>query len=140
MSVHSLQGAVNEVSTRPLLVCQSVNPLLALRPLDALNVSEHRLLVDEGAAEAVGIERRQVEARQGHELPGEAELAEVLAEGMHLRVRHARGIPVEGRRQVVSQVRLLARAIHALHAIGKAPGVLEDGLRSLGPLRMYRTD
>mmetsp|Transcript_15028 Transcript_15028/g.12363 ORF Transcript_15028/g.12363 Transcript_15028/m.12363 type:complete len:202 (-) Transcript_15028:1026-1631(-) len=74
-----------------------------------------------------------MEACQGHELPREAELAEILAEGVHLSVSHARGIPVEGRRKVVGQVGFFARAVDALHTVGEAARVVEDGLGGLSP-------
>mmetsp|Transcript_70195 Transcript_70195/g.106202 ORF Transcript_70195/g.106202 Transcript_70195/m.106202 type:complete len:552 (-) Transcript_70195:293-1948(-) len=133
VAVHGLEGAVDEVRARPLLVRQRVHALLALRALDALDVAEHRLLLDERAAEAVGVECRQVEPGERHKLPGEAQLPEVLAEGVHLLVCHPGRVPVERRRQVVRQQRLLAGAVHPLAPLRQPLRVRKDRLRRLRP-------
>jgi hypothetical protein len=97
--------------------------LLALRPLDALHVSKHRLLLDESAAKAVGVEGAEVEAGEGDKLPSEAKLSEVLAEGVDLLVGHAARVPVEGGGEVVGEVGLLAWAVDSLDTLGELHGV-----------------
>mmetsp|Transcript_82936 Transcript_82936/g.222482 ORF Transcript_82936/g.222482 Transcript_82936/m.222482 type:complete len:618 (-) Transcript_82936:32-1885(-) len=133
VAVHGGEGTVDEVGARPALVGKGVDTLVALRALDALHVAEHGLVTAEGAREAVGIEGGKVEAGKGHELPHEAELAEVAAEGAHLGIGHAACVPVERRREVVREVGLLTRAVHALDALGESLGILEDRLGGLGP-------
>ena len=97
--------------------------LLALRPLDAFHVSEHRLLLDECAAKAVGVERAEVEASKGDKLPSEAELSEVLAEGVDLLVGHAACVPVKRGGEVVGEVGLLSWAVDSLDTLGELHGV-----------------
>mmetsp|Transcript_5502 Transcript_5502/g.8752 ORF Transcript_5502/g.8752 Transcript_5502/m.8752 type:complete len:489 (+) Transcript_5502:256-1722(+) len=133
MAVHGLKGAVDQVSTRPLLVGKGVDSLFPLRALDALDVSKHGLLLNESSAQAVGIQSGQVESSKSDELPCEAQLSKILAEGVHLLVGHAASVPVEGRRKVVGQVRLLSRAVDTLHTSCEALGILKDWLGGLSP-------
>mmetsp|Transcript_127608 Transcript_127608/g.397428 ORF Transcript_127608/g.397428 Transcript_127608/m.397428 type:complete len:339 (-) Transcript_127608:478-1494(-) len=71
-----------------------------------------------------------MEAGQRDELPAESHLRQVPDEGLHLGVRHARRVPVEGRAEVVGEH--LVRHCRA-HRRGELRGLAQDGLPGLHP-------
>mmetsp|Transcript_33377 Transcript_33377/g.71895 ORF Transcript_33377/g.71895 Transcript_33377/m.71895 type:complete len:438 (-) Transcript_33377:409-1722(-) len=120
---------VHDLRTTPLLMGQGLNLVLALLALDHGNIGVGTLcgilLGEEVDAEGIA-----VEASQGDELPAEAQLRQVPNEGLHLRIRHACTVPVEGGAQVVGQHLMGHRGTHFL---GKLRGLCQDGLTCLHP-------
>mmetsp|Transcript_61276 Transcript_61276/g.171345 ORF Transcript_61276/g.171345 Transcript_61276/m.171345 type:complete len:559 (+) Transcript_61276:287-1963(+) len=120
---------VHDLRAAPLLMRQRLDTLLALLSLDELHVgrrSARRVLT----RKKVDTQRVAMEARQGDELPDVAQLREVPNEGLHLRVSHARGVPVERGAEVVGEHLVGHRRPHLL---GELRRLGEDGLARLHP-------
>mmetsp|Transcript_127609 Transcript_127609/g.397432 ORF Transcript_127609/g.397432 Transcript_127609/m.397432 type:complete len:238 (-) Transcript_127609:1108-1821(-) len=122
-------GLVDDLGAAPLLVREGLHAVLPLLALDKLHVGGRPALRVVLGKEVDG-EGVAVEAGQRDELPAEAHLCQVPDEGLHLGVRHARRVPVEGRAEVVGEH--LVRHCRA-HRRGKLRGLAQDGLPGLHP-------
>mmetsp|Transcript_74939 Transcript_74939/g.169718 ORF Transcript_74939/g.169718 Transcript_74939/m.169718 type:complete len:207 (-) Transcript_74939:627-1247(-) len=120
---------VHDLGSAPLLVRERLHAVLALLALDELHVCR-RAALGVVPREEVDAESVAVEARQRDELPAEAHLGEVPDEGLHLRVRHARGVPVEGRAEVVGQHLVRHGSTDLLRELRR---LAQDGLAGLHP-------
>lgn len=128
-TLDGLDQVVIVVGARPVLVSQGLDVVGALLALDAIDVGIHTL-VSELTGKDVNAEGVAVEAGEGDELPGEAELAEVANEGAHVVVGHASGVPVEGRREVVGEHDL---GVAGENSLGELGGLGQDGRLGLHP-------
>mmetsp|Transcript_22582 Transcript_22582/g.30540 ORF Transcript_22582/g.30540 Transcript_22582/m.30540 type:complete len:311 (-) Transcript_22582:54-986(-) len=120
---------VNNLGAAPFLVRQGLDTVLPLLPLDQLHVgccSTLRVV----PRKQVDAERIAVEAGKCDELPAEAHLCQVPDEGLHLGIRHAGGVPVEGRAEVVGQHLMGDRGAHLCCELS---GLAQDGLARLHP-------
>mmetsp|Transcript_14238 Transcript_14238/g.29865 ORF Transcript_14238/g.29865 Transcript_14238/m.29865 type:complete len:315 (-) Transcript_14238:777-1721(-) len=122
-------GLVDDLGAAPLLVGEGLYAILPLLALDQLHVG-CRAALGIVPREEVDAERVAVEARQRDELPAEAHLCQVPDEGLHLGVRHAGGVPVEGRAEVVGQHLVGHSRAHLRCELGS---LAQDGLASLHP-------
>lgn len=128
-TLDSLDQVVIVVGARPVLMSQGLDVVGALLTLDAVDVGVHAL-VSKLAGKDVNAESVAVEAGEGDELPGEAELAEVPDEGAHVVVGHASSVPVEGRREVVSEHDV---GVAGEDSLGELGGLGQDGRLGLHP-------
>mmetsp|Transcript_92592 Transcript_92592/g.267361 ORF Transcript_92592/g.267361 Transcript_92592/m.267361 type:complete len:284 (+) Transcript_92592:66-917(+) len=125
-------GLVDDLRAAPLLVRQCLHTELALLALDELHIRRHPALrVVSG--EEVDAKRITMEAGQGDKLPTEAQLREIPNEALHLLVLHARGVPIEGRAEVVGQHLVRHRAPHLP---GELLGLRKDRFSRLHPHRV----
>merc|ERR1719499_2682046 len=120
---------VDDLRAAPLLVRQRLHAGLPLLALDELDVrgGAARLVFPGEEVDAQGI---AMETRQRDELPAESQLGEIPNEALHLRIRHARRVPIEGGAQVVSEH--LVRHGRA-HLRRELRGLAQDRLASLHP-------
>mmetsp|Transcript_131743 Transcript_131743/g.294797 ORF Transcript_131743/g.294797 Transcript_131743/m.294797 type:complete len:543 (-) Transcript_131743:149-1777(-) len=122
-------GLVDDLGAAPFLVSQGLHTVLPLLALDKLHVSSCPAL-GVVPSEEVDAERVAVEARQGDELPAEAQLREVPDETLHLGVGHAGTVPIEGGAQIVGE-HLVGHS--GLDLGGELDRLAEDRLARLHP-------
>mmetsp|Transcript_15267 Transcript_15267/g.35934 ORF Transcript_15267/g.35934 Transcript_15267/m.35934 type:complete len:327 (-) Transcript_15267:602-1582(-) len=128
-TTHDVAHLVHNLRATPLLVGQGLHLVLTLLALDHLHIRGRTslgiLLGEEIDAQGIA-----VETSQGDELPAKAELGQVPNEGLHLRIGHAGGVPVEGRAQVVGKHLVGHRRADLL---GELRGLSQDRLAGLHP-------
>mmetsp|Transcript_39874 Transcript_39874/g.120412 ORF Transcript_39874/g.120412 Transcript_39874/m.120412 type:complete len:578 (-) Transcript_39874:13-1746(-) len=120
---------VDDLGAAPLLVRQRLHAGLPLLALDQLDVrgGAARLVLPGEEVDAQGV---AMETRQRDELPAEPQLGEVPDEALHLRIRHARRVPIEGGAQVVREHLVRHRGAHLR---GELRRLAEDRLARLHP-------
>lgn len=132
----SLEEVVHELRTGPLLVGEGLDTVHALLVLDHLDVGEHTILASVGLGGLVDGEGVGVESKEGDEVPGDSELAELTLEVADVIVRTG-DAPVEAGAQVVGDDLLRDDGVDTVGELGdlgdrRGGGLAPDHVRDRG--------